>query len=124
MLSSYLLYFVFVAFFIEYGSCESVIEAISHLNDNVNTTKEVSEHIFRSLDNIENSFTMAWKWTQIHREILRTIMGAILLFYGGNFSNTILLIQSLSLGSLENFGLALNELSQSYKQSRKGTIVS
>ena len=72
--------------------------------------------MFKRLDKIENALGSAWKWTKNHRQVVKTFIGGVLLLYGGKFTNTILLIQSLSLGSLESFGSALKELKTSYTE--------
>lgn len=50
-----------------------IVEIISKMNDQGNTT-ELSERIYRRLDNIENVFLKTWRHTKYQRNIVKAFM--------------------------------------------------
>ena len=54
---------------------KSLAERIGTLNDQ-NTATEVAEKVFRRLDQIENAFKTAWRWTRSHRRLVKAGTGS------------------------------------------------
>lgn len=59
-----------------FAHSKSIAERIGALNDK-NTT-EVAEKVFHRLDQVENAFRTAWKWTQSHRRIVKAGAGVLI----------------------------------------------
>lgn len=101
---------------IQYISSTIILEAIGSLNDK-NTT-EVSERIFRNVDMIENTVKNTWTIIIHHSKLIKSAFGLLILFYGGEFRNTVIFIQALMITGLPIISKYANTLYQSYKINR------
>ena len=54
------------------------------------------EKIDKFLDNLENGIDSVSKFTSTHRILITGLVGGVLVFYGGWFGNTVLLVQTIS----------------------------
>lgn len=98
--------------------CDSsnIVETIGSLNDQ-NTT-EVSERLFRQVDTIENSIRALWNTLSRHNNLVRSSFGLLILFYGGEFCNTIIFTQALMITGWPIISKYASTLYQSYKINR------
>lgn len=95
---------------------KGIVHTISSLNDN-NTT-EVSERIFRRVDFIENEVRRIWTFSNQHTHLMKSLFGALILFYGGEFSNTIVFTQALMITGWPIISKYASTLYKSYKLNR------
>jgi hypothetical protein len=79
---------------------------------------EIAEKTFNALDMIENGANTAWSWTKSHRSLIKSILGTIMLFYGGQFGNTLVFVQALSVNGWPAVQKGLRELAGTYSKVR------
>jgi len=81
--------------------------------------KETSDSFDDALDKIEVFVAKISDWTIVHRNLVVGISGGLILFYGGFFGNTLLLLQTIGNTDGKIISDSLSKLAVDYKLTRK-----
>lgn len=107
-----IIFLVFFLTLISFGH-SSLIDSINQAN-----ATELTEKAFVVLDSVEHGVSTAWKWTESHRQIVKVAGGFVLLFYGGQFANTMLFIHALAVAGGPALSKSFQELLTTYQNTR------
>lgn len=87
--------------------------------DNIDKFFKVEDAILDTFDFVDAVVSQGFEFTSSHRKLFKGLVGVVLCLYGGNFYNTILLAQALSVSGFHSISRNIDDLVHHFRNVRK-----